>query len=166
MKMRSISLMLLAVLCSVPARASDWLMDRSARDSEISRSLRGTFRPAFKAVETLSDGVYDFMRARVVGAILPSQLARGIARAPQDDSFSRFTRHLKTREGRYVDRLRQAYPATGPAGSRIDQRRLDDWRGWAITQQQNVFLGAFEQTFERYADRFAKTCEYAPEPGH
>jgi hypothetical protein len=153
--------LVVATLCgsSASASESEWLSQRQSH-SELGDSVRGSFRPAFRAVESISDGVYDVMRLRLARLLLPRALSSDLSGLPREESFGRFSRNLSRRQERYMDRARQSYPNQQVDG-RYDERRMAQWRRWVIEQQQTVVFNALEQTLlERYAlERFAQDSE-------
>lgn len=121
-------------------------------------------RPAYRVLEGVSDGVYDFLRSYFIGGILPGRLSRSLRQAPRQDSYGVFVSEFQKKEARLLERVRESYPMPEENGS-YDPRRLKDWRGDAAQEQVEVAVDAFRETlFTRYglkgfggqAERYAK----------
>lgn len=132
----------------------------------IDGAVQGTVRPAFRVVEGISDGVYDFVRIHVIGNIMPNALSRNLKAAPQQDSAPLFDKKLHDKEARFMDRARAAYPVgsdDSQAAAQIHQQR-QAWRQWAADEQVSVAIDSFADTLaERYQLQLfgKKSGEYA-----
>lgn len=98
-------------------------------------------RPAYRALEKVSDGVYGLMRG-TLRTTLPSRLSRDMAAAPEQDSYETFRRELGRRHEGAAARIRSARPASAVDSPQSQSR----WRTYAAEQEQDVLLGAFAET--------------------
>lgn len=121
-------------------------------------------RPAYRLAETAADRVYDLLRTRLLGTLLPGRLTRGLEHSPEKDSYEVFESALRRKEERFASRLIQRYPheafdVLAGVGARED--RLREWRAWAAEEQQGVVVSAFEDALlSRYGlDRFGVYSE-------
>ena len=111
--------------------------------------------PAYRFVEAVSDGIFDFARLHVVGALLPGRLTRSLKAAPRKDSTPLFERNLHDKETRYLARARAAYPMTGEGARSASPESLRAWRFWAAGEQVSVAVDALGDTLtERYQLEF------------
>ncbi|MBI3552820.1 MAG: hypothetical protein HY077_09900 [Elusimicrobia bacterium] len=108
----------------------------------------GAAEPAYRFVEGISDGVYDFMRLHVIGAILPDRLTRSLKAAPAQDSALLFDRNLHDKEARYLARVRAAYP-TFAEGRAPSDAQIQAWRSWATAEQVSVAVDALGDTLTK-----------------
>ncbi|MBI3552864.1 MAG: hypothetical protein HY077_10130 [Elusimicrobia bacterium] len=112
-------------------------------------SMPGAVQPAYRFIEGISDGVYDFARRRVAGTLLPERLTRSLKAAPKKDSAPLFERHLQENESRYLARARAAYPLAG------GEAQVRSWRSWAAAEQASVAADTLADTLvERYQLEF------------
>lgn len=125
---------------------------------EETRQEASAVQPAYRLVEGISDGVYDFMRTRVIGVILPGRLSRNLKAAPQADSAPLFEKNLRRNEARFLERARESYPVMG---DRSGPARLQEWCTWAGEEQVSVTVDALQSTLlERYQlELFGKSSE-------
>ena len=124
--------------------------------------------PAYRVVEGISDGVFDFMRRCVIGPIFPPRLTRSLKAAPQKDSAALFNRNLYENESRYLARIQAAYPITdGQRPGAVSQARA--WSVWAAREQLDVAAQSFKDTLiSRYQlELFGRSSqEYASDRRH
>jgi len=145
----------LAVLFPAPALAETSLMMGQQSNPMLGDQLDGavqdTVQPAYRFVEGISDGVYDFMRERIIGALLPDRLNQDLKAAPGQDSAPLFNKNLNDREARFIDRARAAYPIiTDDAGS-AGEAQVETWRSWAAREQVSVAVDSLRDTLmQRY----------------
>lgn len=122
----------LALLLAAPARA-DWTEDPG--------------RPAYRAVERLSDGAYALLRGSLFSTLLPGRLTREMGRAPRGDSYALFRAHFARTQDRASRRVLETRPS-GPADT-PDARR--SWLGFAREEQSASLRDALLDTLvERY----------------
>ncbi len=134
------------IACS-SARAQSYLMPTEAPETP---RAAGAADPAYRMVEGVSDGVYDFMRIHILGNILPERLTRSLKAAPDQDSAPLFDRNLREAESRYLARARAAYPIYSADKPPTDAQ-IQAWRSWATAEQMSVGVGALGDTLiERY----------------
>jgi hypothetical protein len=98
-------------------------------------------RPAYRALEKVSDGVYGFMRGTLTST-LPRRLTRDMAAAPERDSYEVFREEFSRRHDGAVARIRAAKPTAAVDGPSAQAA----WRGYAAEQEQDALLGAFAET--------------------
>lgn len=134
-------------------------------DGPIGGVVGKGLRPAYRLAEGAADQVYDVLRRRLLGSLLPGRLTRGLQRPPERDSYAAFERALKKKEERFAGRLLQRYPRQafdGLESSLINrEERLREWRSWALEEQQAVVVSAFEDALlDRYGmNRFGRYSE-------
>lgn len=138
-----------------PAREPRFLAGEAPRPwlgREIGGAMTDVFHPAYRLVEGVSDGVYNFMRSHLIGTLLPDRLTRSLRRSPSGDSCALFDEQLGRKEYRYLERLRDSYPTSdGSAGGRYSPDRSAEWRSWAASEQVSVVIDSFRETLlERY----------------
>ena len=128
--------------------------------TQMAAGLEDAFRPAYRLVETVSDGAFSLVRVQLFNRLLPGRLHRELGAAPQGDSFALFERNFAAKEARLLERLRERYPVA-PTGSQPDQNRLDAWRQDAQTRQTHVVADALADTLlDRYGlQRFGRQSE-------
>ena len=103
-------LMILALaLAAAPARAGDWT-DAAAG-------------PAYRAVETVSDGVYGLLRFSLFDPLLPDRLSQRLGDAPEESSYAGFSVELKSRE----ERAWRAALESRPLGEAATPAAVSDW---------------------------------------
>ena len=158
--------MLLAVLALVafslrPLRAEAARLLMEPRDSgpmlgeHLDGAVQGTVQPAYRFVEGISDGVYEFVRVHMICGILPGRFTRNLQAAPGQDSGELFAKNLSEKEGRFLQRMRETYPVMNPMGGPYDPSRLQEWRSWAAEEQTGVALNALTDTLlQRYQLNF------------
>lgn len=106
--------------------------------------------PAYRVLEDVTDGLFNFMRAQVVSAVLPERLARGLKAAPEADSALLFNRRFGENEARYLARAQAAYPVSGSLRS-ANAAEVRRWSSWAAQEQLHVAVESFKDTaIERY----------------
>lgn len=114
-------------------------------------AVAGTVQPAYRFVEGISDGVYDFMREHVIGSIMPGRMTRNLKAAPREDSAPLFEQNLRGKESRFLQRAREAYPVLDDRDGPPDPVRFQQWRSWAVEEQVSVTVDALKDTLlERY----------------
>lgn len=150
--LRAVAVLTLTAWLASSAAAEMFLPENEARQ-EI-----GGVQPAYRFVEGISDGVYDFMRTRVIGVILPGRLSRNLKAAPQTDSAPLFEDNLRRNEARFLVRARESYPVAGMGSG---PARLQEWCTWAGEEQVSVTVDALQSTLlERYQlELFGKSSE-------
>jgi hypothetical protein len=163
----------LAVLFPAPALAETSLLAGQQSNPMLGETLDGavgdTVQPAFRFVEGVSDGVYDFMRQHVIGAFLPERLNQDLKAAPKQDSAPLFNKNLHDREARFIDRARAAYPVINDDAASAGEIQLDAWRAWAAHEQVSVAVDSLRDTLmQRYQlNIFGQhTGEYAQDTRH
>lgn len=145
----------LAILFPAPAFAETSLLTGQQSNpmlgDQIDGAVQDTVQPAYRFVEGVSDGVYDFMREHVIGALLPDRLNQDLKAAPAQDSAPLFNKNLNDREARFIDRARTAYPIiTDDAGS-AGEAQIEAWRSWAAREQVSVAVDSLRHTLmQRY----------------
>jgi hypothetical protein len=113
--------------------------------------MPGAADPAYRVAEGISDGVFNFMRRHVLGAILPERLARNLKAAPRQNSAPLFDRNLRDNEARYLDRARAAFPTSADGLRPANDAQMRAWRAWAAAEQISVAVDSFKDTLvERY----------------
>lgn len=125
-------------------------------------ALAQAAQPAYRFVEAVSDGFYDFVRTRLVANILPGRLNKKLARAPEKDSHAAFEKNLETKETRYLERLAEAYPVRQDVQTGYyNPAQMEQWSSWAREEQVSVAVDAFRDTLaDRYQlPRFGRTSE-------
>jgi hypothetical protein len=114
-------------------------------------TVRSTVQPAYRLVEGVSDGVYDFVRVRLIGSFLAQSLTRNLRAAPGQDSALLFDKNLREKEARFLQRARETYPAWSDAAGPSDAARLREWQSWAADEQRSVAVDALRDTLlQRY----------------
>lgn len=98
-------------------------------------------RPAYRALETVSDRMYGLMRGTLTST-LPRRLTRSMAAAPEQDSYALFRQELSRRHAGAAERIRTARP--GAALDTPDAQAR--WRAYAAEQEQDAVVGAFAET--------------------
>lgn len=98
-------------------------------------------RPAYRALEKVSDGVYGLMRG-TLRTTLPSRLSRSMSAAPEQDSYALFRSEFSRRHGAAAERIR----AARPSAARDTPDSQARWRSYAAEQEQDALLGAFAET--------------------
>ncbi len=122
-----------------------------ALGERLGGAVEGTVHPAYRFVEGISDGIYDFMRDHVIRNIMPGRLSRNLRAAPGRDSAPLFDRNLREKESRFLQRAREAYPILDDKAGPSDTVRLQEWRSWAAEEQVSVTVDALKDTLlERY----------------
>lgn len=118
----------------------------------IDGAVQGTVDPAYRLVEGISDGVFDFMRVHVIGNILPSRLTRNLKAAPRENSAPVFDRNLHDNEARFMERARAAYPVAAIGSQTATTlRQQQAWRNWAAQEQVSVTIDSLADTLiQRY----------------
>lgn len=137
----------LTILLTAPARAEhSSLMDESAQPEAAAPVV-----PAYRFVEGISDGVFDFMRGHIIAMLLPEGLTRSLKAAPRRDSAALFGLNLRKNEARYLDRVRAAYPVAANGMRPGNEAQLRAWRSWAAQEQIDVAADSLKDTMvERY----------------
>ena len=148
--MRKIALASALIAAALPASAEGW-SDAAAR-------------PAYRAVETLSDGAYSLLRGSLFTPLLPGRLSQRMSAVPVTDSYSVFSAELKRRQERAAHRDAESLPlgAATPAA-------LAEWRERALSAHRDAALDALAETLVgRYQlDRFGRDSgDYAAQSGH
>jgi hypothetical protein len=160
----------LALLLTAPLHAENAFLANQPQNpilgETIDGAVQGTVKPAYRIVEGISDGVYDFLRLRVIGTILPSRLTRSLKAAPKENSAPLFDRTLHDNQARLMERVRQAYPASAAASLEAASalRQQQAWRNWAAEEQISVAVDSLADTLvSRYQlELFGKRSgEYA-----
>lgn len=131
-------------------------------------SVSEAAKPAYQLIEGISDGAYWLLRSQFIARILPGGLAGELSLLPDSDSYAAFQKSFAHRQERYLNRLREAYPAT-EAGRAENARELASWRNLAISEQKSVALNALaDSLLDRYElPRFGRDCErYARQRRH
>lgn len=136
----------LAILMAVPVHA-----ERSPLTDEPAQpAAAAPVAPAYRFVEGLSDGVFNFMRGHIIAVLLPERLTRNLKAASPQDSTALFDRNLMRNEARYLDRVRAAYPVAASMRSG-NEAQLRAWRSWAAQEQIDVAVDSLKDTMvERY----------------
>jgi len=129
-------------------------------------AMGGFLHPAYRVIEGVSDGVYDFMRSHLIGNILPRRLTRSLRRSPDSDSYALLSEELSRKEHRFLARLQETYPIqNGTAGGPYTSFQLAEWRAWAAQEQVSVLidsmkdalLGRYElESFGHASGRYAR----------
>ena len=132
-----------------------------ALGERLDGSVQGALRPAYRFVEGISDGAYEFVRVHLIGSILPARLSRSLYAAPGPDSGELFFRNLRDQEARYLQRMREAYPVADQQAGSPDPARLQEWRCWAAEEQTGAAINALTDTLlQRYQlGIFARSSE-------
>lgn len=120
-------------------------------------------RPAYHAIETVSDRVYGLMRGDLFTPLLPGRLSQKMSSVPSGDSYSAFTAELRRRQERAARR-----DAESLQGVTTPQAQTE-WRRRALTAHREAALDALAHTLlGRYQlDRFGKDSgEYAKHGEH
>jgi hypothetical protein len=118
---------------------------------QASKTAPSAAQPAYRMVEGISDGVYDFMRLHVIGSILPERLTRNLKAAPRENSGLLFDQNLREKESRFLARARAAYPRYVEGGRPASQDQIQAWRDWARAEQISVGIDAIGDTLiKRY----------------
>ncbi|MBI4374939.1 MAG: hypothetical protein HY549_00660 [Elusimicrobia bacterium] len=108
-------------------------------------------RPAYRAVEEVSDRIFDLMRSHLIGPMLPDRLRRQVARSPEHDSYRQFHDRLREKQSAYARRLREQYPIHKP-GDAGAPAQMAEWQSWALEEQTSVLVDSIGDTLlERYA---------------
>jgi hypothetical protein len=114
-------------------------------------NVQGAVRPAYRFAERLTDGAYEFVRVHLICNLLPERLTRNLKAAPGQDSGELFSRNLRDRQARFLERARETYPLASTQGAASDPRRFQEWGARFVEEQQGVALDAFADTlFQRY----------------
>jgi hypothetical protein len=122
-----------------------------ALGAKLDGSLSGAVQPAYRFIEGLSDGAYNFVRVHLICSLLPERMTRSLKAAPSQDSGELFAKNLHDRQARLLERERADYPFLMRQGAASDPRRLQEWRARFVEDQEGVVLDAFADTlFERY----------------
>jgi len=120
-------------------------------------------RPAYRAVETVSDRVYGLLRGDLFTPLLPGRLSQKMSSVPVADSYPAFTAELRRRQERAARKNAETLPsATNPVAQTA-------WRERALSAHREAALDALAQTLlSRYhLDRFGKdSSEYASHGEH
>jgi len=151
--------LLLASLSPALVRAESILSEHREARPVLGDSLGGavqdTVLPAYRFVEVISDGVYDFTRLHLIGNLLPGGLSRGLQPAPKQDSSSLFDKNLRAKEGRFLERAKETYPVAGADIGPSDPAQLRQWRSWAVEEQLSISMDAMKDALlERYQLEF------------
>ncbi|MBI3552821.1 MAG: hypothetical protein HY077_09905 [Elusimicrobia bacterium] len=137
-----------AEMSVVPNAEPNPIMDESAGPTAV---VPGSVDPAYRLVEGLSDGVFNFVRRHVIGTLLPDRLTRNLKAAPRQGSEPLFDRNLHNNESRYLARARASYPLAGDGVRPPNEAQLKAWRSWAAAEQVSVAVDSFKDTMiERY----------------
>ncbi len=168
--MPSLAVVAVALLTAAPIQAETPDVSNPVLDEPAQAvTAPGAAAPAYRFVEGMSDGVFNFMRLHVIGAVLPERLTRSLKAAPREDSAPLFDRNLHDNEVRYLDRARAAYPITGEGAAPANVAQLRVWRSWAAAEQVSVAVDSFKDTMvERYQlELFGESSgEYAMDRRH
>lgn len=122
----------LALLLAAPARA-DWTEDPG--------------RPAYRAIERLSDGAYSLLRGSLFSTLLPGRLTREMGRAPTTDSYAAFRANFSVKQDRAARRVLEARPAAQTDGPSARAA----WLGYAREEQTAALRDALLDTLvDRY----------------
>lgn len=122
-----------------------------ALGTDLDDAVQGAARPAYRFVEGIADGVYEFARIHIVGRLLPGRFNRNLAVASDRNSDELFAQNLRAREADLLRRERAAYPVAAAQTGPIDCARLQDWRMRFLEEQQGVALNALTDTLlQRY----------------
>lgn len=113
---------------------------------ELGGAMNGAGRPAYRFVEGLSDGVYDFLRSHLIGSVFPGRLSRGLRGSPKGDSYALFEYQFERKEARYLERLRESYPIQESADGHYDPGQVSAWRSWAVEEQVSVAVDSLRDT--------------------
>jgi hypothetical protein len=112
-------------------------------------------QPAYRVVEGVSDGVYNFMRSYVVGNLWADESARGLRMAPEEDSARLFDENLRKQELLFVRQTREAYPVTSEASGPFDSALIAGWRSRTIEGVRFAAAVAVKETLrQRYRLEF------------
>jgi hypothetical protein len=115
-------------------------------EPDNSTALTQSVQPAYRFVEGISDGVYDFARLHVAGNLLPDRLNRSLRAAPKKNSAPLFDQNLRDNESRFLARAKAAYPVATD-----DLTRKRAWSHWVAREQLSVAAGTLTDTLtERY----------------
>jgi hypothetical protein len=155
--------LLLAVMCPLSAGAKPLSPegDGPVLGEQLGGAVQDTIRPAYRFVEGISDGVYDFVRLQVIGNILPERMTSNLYAAPRQDSAALLDKNLSEKEARFLQRAREAYPIAGDKAGSVEQAPLQQWRSWAAAEQLSVSVDALKDTLlQRYGlDFFGRSSE-------
>jgi hypothetical protein len=120
-------------------------------ESGVTEAAAEAIAPAYKAVEELSDGLYEMLRFNLVCGLLPARWTRSLHAAPARDSSERFLKILAGREEDFLERARQAYPVSNAPAALVDPDQLRRWRSWALEEQLRLPAEALQAALlERY----------------
>lgn len=167
--MRKTILTLAAVLAAAPVFSYDFGGEAPAPllGKQLSGGVSGAAKPAYQVIEGLSDGAYWLIRSQFIGRLLPDGLMREMGRTPNGDSYAAFQANFGRKQERFMNRLREAYPAT--EAGRQDEGKMGSWRGQAASEQQAVAVDALTASLlDRYElPRFGRDSEaYAKNRRH
>jgi hypothetical protein len=145
----------LIILAGVPERSRAQTAGTQDSALALEGQVERTMQPAYRVVEGVSDGVYNFMRNYVVESLLPDRLTSGLWIAPEEDSARLFNQNLRMEEMRLLLQTRESYPITSDGVGSSDAALLQQWRSRAMLEQQSAVAAAFKETLlQRYQLEF------------
>jgi len=152
---RSVTVLALAALCPAFCGAQPLLARQTDPAPAMGGRLDGAVQPAYRFVEGISDGVYDFVRVHLIRNLLPDGMTRNLIAAPRRDSSLAFAEKLREKEGRFLRRAQEAYPVLAGTADPADPARRQEWRTWAAEEQVSVAVDAMRDTLlQRYGLEF------------
>jgi len=134
---------------------------RPALGREFTGGVQGAVLPAYRVVEEVSDGIFDFMRVHLVCYVLPGRLTHDLRAAPREDSGAHFWEDLSREQGQLAQSLRDAYPAADRPGASLSPDLLHAWRSRAVQEEEDLAMRVMTGTLlHRYGlDIFGRSYE-------